>query len=79
MSPLYLVQVCITLILFCCILYFGLRFSRHIHHKKYSGELKILDRVPVDNNVSLLVVEVRDKTYLLGVTSKQINLIEKLS
>lgn len=79
MSPLYLIQVCVTLILFCCILYFGLRFSRHVHHKKFSGDIKIIDRVPVDNGVSLLMVDIKGQTYLLGVTPKQVNLLEKLS
>lgn len=78
MSPLYLFQVCITLVLFCCILYFGLKFSRHIQHKKFSGEIKIIDRTPVDNSASLVMVEIQGKRYLLGVTSKAINLLERL-
>jgi flagellar protein FliO/FliZ len=40
--------------------------------------IRILERVPVDQRRSLLVVEVQDKVYLLGSAEGQINVLMEL-
>ncbi len=40
--------------------------------------LKILERLPVDQRRSLLVVEVQDKVYLMGSAEGQINILMEL-
>lgn len=40
--------------------------------------LKILERLPVDQRRSLLVVEVQDKVYLMGSAEGQINVLMEL-
>lgn len=43
-----------------------------------SSSVKILERVPVDQKRSLLVVEVQDKIYLMGSAEGQINVLMEL-
>ena len=40
--------------------------------------VKIIDRVPIDQKRSLLVVEVQDRIYLLGSAEGQINVLMEL-
>lgn len=43
-----------------------------------SRAVKILERIPVDQKRSLLVVEVQDKVYLLGSAEGQVNVLMEL-
>jgi flagellar protein FliO/FliZ len=40
--------------------------------------IRVLERVPIDQRKSLLVVEVQEKTYLLGSAEGQINILMEL-
>jgi len=47
--------------------------------QKYSTRsIRVLERVPIDQRKSLLVVEVQEKTYLLGSAEGQINILLEL-
>ena len=47
--------------------------------EKYSGDIKVLDRKPIDSQSSLLIVKVREKTFLLSVNAKETRVIETWS
>jgi flagellar protein FliO/FliZ len=47
--------------------------------QKFSTKtIRVLERVPIDQRKSLLVVEVQEKTYLLGSAEGQINILMEL-
>ena len=47
--------------------------------QRYSTKtIRVLERVPIDQRKSLLVVEVQEKVYLLGSAEGQINLLMEL-
>jgi flagellar protein FliO/FliZ len=50
-----------------------------IHGATFRGKsIKILERLPLDQRRSLLVVEVQDKLYLMGSAEGQINILMEL-
>jgi flagellar biosynthetic protein FliO len=46
------------------------------HHR--TKTLRVLERVPIDQRKSLLVVEIQEKVYLLGSAEGQINILMEL-
>ncbi|MBT5855674.1 hypothetical protein HOH87_03455 [bacterium] len=60
------------------ILYVTLRFTKTIQRKRFSGEIRIIDRLPVDNHSTLLIIDVRGKEYFMSLSGKNIQLIEHL-
>jgi len=78
MSIGYYFQVIVSLAILAGGLYLLLRFSRKIQQKRYSGEIKIIDRLPVDANSTLLIVDVRKQEFLMSASGKNITVIEKL-
>ncbi len=54
-----------------------LRFFVHLPARNHRP-VRILERVPVDQKRSLLVVEVQDKVYLFGSAEGQINVLMEL-
>ena len=53
------------------------RLSTRIQKKKYSGDIKIIDRKPLDAQNNVILIKVRDKEYLLGVNGKQMHVLER--
>jgi len=78
MSLGYYFQIIVSLSVLAGGLYFLLRFSRKIQQKRYSGEIKIIDRLPVDANSTLLIINVRKQEFLMSTSGKNITVIEKL-
>ena len=74
----YLVQVLVTLIVLGGGLYFLIKTSKKFQKYRFSGQIKIKDRIAVSQNVFLLLVEVESKQYFLGVGGKDIRLIKAL-
>lgn len=77
-SVTYYAQVIIALLIFVGILTLVIRFSQSIQRKKFTGEIKVLDRSTVDNGVTLLIVNVREKDYLLSIGGKEVKLLQEL-
>ena len=75
MSIAYYLQVGLTTLILAGVLYGLLRVSRTYQTQKFSGEIQILDRKALENQVSLMIVKVRDKEMLLSVTSKRVRLL----
>ena len=78
MSITYYVQIILSLLIFSIFLWGVLRVSKQYYFKKFSGEIKVKDRMPLDNQVVLLIVEIRGKEYLFSIGGKDINLIDRL-
>jgi len=74
----YYFQVIVSLAILAGGLYFLLRISRKIQQKRYSGEIKIIDRLPVDANSTLFIINVRKQEFLMSSSGKNITVIEKL-
>ncbi|NBV42189.1 flagellar biosynthetic protein FliO [bacterium] len=74
----YQLSVFFTLAGICGILYVALRFTKNMRFKRFSGEMKIIDRLPVDAGASLVIVELKDSRLLLGISTKEIRLLKTL-
>ena len=61
------------------ILYIGLKLSSKWQRKRYSGDITIVDRLGVDSGVSVLLIKVKDKEYLIGVGGKELHLITEIN
>ncbi|MFC1753320.1 flagellar biosynthetic protein FliO [Thermoproteota archaeon] len=77
MSLVYYFQVTITLAVFAGMLTGILYLTKRIQKSKYNGDIQILDRRSVHNNVALLLVNVRGKLMLIGVGNREIRVIHK--
>lgn len=53
--------------------------AKHLKARRFSGDIQIKDRAVIDNGVSLVIVSVRDKELLLGVSNKDIQIVKELS
>lgn len=53
------------------------QLSTRFVKKKYTGDILIKDRKALDANNSLLLVKVKGTEFLLGINSKQMNVLEK--
>ena len=60
------------------LLFILIKVSHYLRMKKFSGDIAIIDRVPLDANTSLMIVKVREKELLLGVGNKEIKVIDTL-
>ncbi len=78
MSIGYYIQVIVTLALLSAVLYGVIRGAKYIQKRTYAGEMKIVDRLGIDANVALLIVEVRAQQYLISIGGKDIKILEKL-
>lgn len=63
---------------FTALLYFLYRGGEFWGNKKFSREIKVIDRKLIDTGVVLVIVEVRSVSYLMGVSSKDIKIVERL-
>ena len=78
MSFSYTLQLSLSILILGGILYGLLFLSKSLQRKRFSKEIKVKDRCPVDNGVSLLVVEVRGHEYLMTVSPKHAELLKDL-
>ncbi len=78
MSAAYYIRVLLTLLLFAGILYAVLHFSKKLHKKKFSSEIKIVDRLPIEAGVTLMIVDIRQQQLLISVGGKDVQILQKL-
>ena len=74
----YYLQLEGWLALLFAILYAVLYLSKSYRIRHYHGNIKVVDRLPIDTQVSILVVEVRDKSYLMSLGGKELKLLSCL-
>ena len=56
----------------------ALKIVTLLKNKKYVQEIKVTDRVALENGVALVIVNVRGQDYLMSVGGKEVNVVEKL-
>lgn len=74
----YYVQFIITLGVLSVILYLTMRFAKRMQAVRYSGEIKIVDRLGIGQNATLYIVDVRGTQYLFTLSGKDIHLVKEL-
>ena len=76
MSISYYIQIIVSCVILSAILYGVLKLSKSLQQKRYSGEIKVIDRLSVDTGVTFVLVNVRDKTLLLGTGNRDVKILE---
>ena len=74
----YYIKLLISTLILGAILIAVQKLSKTIYKKKYTGEIKIVDRLLVDANISLLIIDIRSQQYLLSVGGKEIKFLRKI-
>ena len=74
----YYIQAIATLGIIGVGLYGLLKWTQAVQHKRFKGEMKIVDRLALDTQVALWVVEIKGKEYLVGVGGKEINIVQEI-
>lgn len=70
--------ICFAGVLFLAYYCTRLIGKRYNSNGKLSGNIKVLDRLSLSQNQSLLIVEAGDKTLLLGCTAHEITALSQL-
>ena len=78
MSVSQYVTAFISILTLFAFLFALLKASHYLRMKKFSGDISIIDRIPLDANSSVMIVKVRQKEYLLGVGNKDIKVLDQL-
>ncbi|MFC1770778.1 flagellar biosynthetic protein FliO [Candidatus Margulisiibacteriota bacterium] len=71
-------QTIITLLLVGVVVWTTIRLAKAYRNKRYSGDIKIIDRIGLDTNVSMLIVKVREQELLLSIGRKEVKLLKEL-
>jgi flagellar biogenesis protein FliO len=74
----YYLKVLFSIALLSAILYLVTKFSKTIQKQKYTGEIKVTDRLPIDQHVALLIVTLNRQRYLLSLSNKSVTVLDKL-
>ena len=77
MDKAYIIQILFSFSVLIVILFVLTQVSKRIQSKRFSGELIVKDRVSLSQQNSLVLLEFKGDSYLLGVSPKEISLIEK--
>ena len=78
MSFSYYARLMFTLVVFLGGMILVLRYARQFQQKRYSGDIKIIDRVVIDSGAVLLIVEVKEERYLMSAGGKAVNILQKI-
>lgn len=78
MSTGYYIQVILSLLIISGIMWGVLKMTKNLQKQKFSGEMKVVDRIPLSNATALLVVKLREKEYLLSVGGQNVQFLETL-
>jgi flagellar biogenesis protein FliO len=74
----YYLQLIITLLIFLGVLLIATQTLKRYKGRRFSEEMKIIDRLPIDAQASLVIVDVRGKTLLMSVGTKHVQLVKEL-
>lgn len=78
MTSSYYITLAIVFSALAGLLFLMLKLSKKVYLKRYSGDIKVTDRIPVDSNVSLMIVDVKGKSLLMSVANKDVKLLMEL-
>jgi flagellar biosynthetic protein FliO len=79
MTNWYYIQSLISFGVIAAFLWVVLKYSKKIQLKKFSNELKVIDRLPLSNQASIVIVKVKDTQYLMSVADNGVTILDKLS
>lgn len=75
----YIIQVVISLAIVLALIYLTLKYILPRLQVKPRGKLlEVADRIGLEPGVSAYIIKVKDQVYILAVSSKNIELIDKL-
>jgi flagellar biogenesis protein FliO len=75
----YYVRVILTCGCLVGVLFLFSKWTKTLTKKRYTQEIEIIDRVTVDSGVTLLLVNIRNKTLLLGTGNKDVKILESFN
>ena len=78
MSLDYYFQVLVSLFFIGSLLYVVYKISLNYKQKIFSGDLVLKDRLAIDKNASIVVINYKSKNYLLSITEKSVNIIDEM-
>lgn len=78
MTSSYYITLVIVFSALAGLLFLMLKLSKKVYLKRYSGDIKVTDRIPIDSNVSLMIIEVKGKSLLMSVANKDVKLLMEL-
>ena len=74
----YTIQFSIAIVIMGFVAYGLMGLSQKMKLKRFSNEIKIIDRCPVENGVSLMIVDVRGQQILMSVSTKETVILKSL-
>lgn len=74
----YTIQFSIAIVIMGLVAYGLMGVSQKMKLKRFSNEIKIVDRCPVENGVSLMIIDVRGQQILMSVSTKETVILKDL-
>ena len=78
MTSSYYITLAIVFSALAGLLFLMLKLSKKVYLKRYAGDIKVTDRIPVESNVSLMIIEVKGKSLLISVANKDVKFLMEL-
>lgn len=79
MNVAYYIKVFFVLLFFSAVLGLALYYVKRLNRQRYTGDIKILDRLSVNQHVSLLLVATKEKQFFIGVGPKDVRCLHTFS
>ena len=79
MSIDYYIKVSIVLAFFSFFLFLALYFTKKISKKRFTGEIEVMDRISINQHVSLMLVSTKGHVFFISVGSQNASLLYKIS
>jgi hypothetical protein len=74
----YYFNVLLTVFLVTALVWTSLKLTKTYRNKRFTGEVKLIDRIGLDAGVSLLILDVRGQQYLVSIGGKDVKLLKEL-
>ena len=74
----YSFQVLFSLALLGVALFLFSRMAKRVQTHKFTGDIQVLDRKGLDQGISLVLVAVKDHEFLLGISGKDVKVLDKI-
>ncbi len=74
----YSLQVFFSLTLLAAALFVFSKMAKRVQKQHFTEDIKVLDRKGLDQGISLILVSVRDHEFLLGISAKEIKVLDKI-
>jgi flagellar biogenesis protein FliO len=78
MSLGYSLQVLCSFVLLAGALFLFSKMAKRVQKYQFTEEIKVLDRKGLDQGISLVLVSVKDHEFLLGISGKDVKVLDKI-